>query len=323
MTKQVKVTSRGRLHMGFFDLHGGLGRKFGGIGLSLSEPKQIISVSEAASWQANAESQERALLLAEQLLAKLKLKTALKIDIEQGLPEHAGLGSGTQLALAIGVAVSRLFQLNLTTADIASLTGRGARSGIGLAAFDHGGLLIDGGRRQNPVGASLAPPPLLARYDFPEDWRILLVLDPKQAGVHGELERTVFDQLPAFPESLAAHLCRHVLMQAMPALLERDLNAFGQAIQVLQSHVGDYFAPAQGGRYASAEVAAVLQYLADKGVACYGQSSWGPTGFAVFSDAGSAERHLQQLKIAFANSGLSWIVCSAYNQGAQLSMTAG
>jgi beta-RFAP synthase len=235
------------------------------------------------------------------------------------LPEHAGLGSGTQLALAIGAAISHLFQLNLSTKELAVLSGRGQRSGIGIAAFDHGGLLIDGGRRMEADSQGI--PPLLARYDFPEDWRILLVLDKQLAGVHGEHERAAFEQLPPFSESLAAHLCRHVLMQAMPALLERDLYAFGQAIQVLQSHVGDYFAPVQGGRYASAEVAAVLQYLSASGVACFGQSSWGPTGFAVFADAASAEGHLSQLKTKFAQCGLSWIICSGYNRGAQLSDT--
>ncbi len=321
--KQVKVTSRGRLHMGFFDLHGGLGRKYGGIGLSLSEPVQTLTVSMADSWHAGHESNARALAIAQQLMAKLNLKGALKLELEQGLPEHAGLGSGTQLALSVGAAISHLFQLNLSTKEVAVLGTRGARSGIGIAAFDHGGLLIDGGRQLesgNKSGAASSPPPLLARYAFPDAWRILLVLDNSQAGVHGEHELAAFDQLPPFPENLAAQLCRQVLMQAMPALLEQDLNAFGQAIQVLQASVGDYFAPAQGGRYASAEVAAVLQHLAAQGVSCVGQSSWGPTGFAVFADAASAEAHLAQLKTKFAQSGLSWRICSGYNRGAQLSL---
>ena len=315
--KQVKVTSRARLHMGFFDLHGGLGRLYGGIGLSLSEPVQTLTLGLAETWSAETTANARALAMTQSLMAKLKLNSALRLYLQQSLPEHAGLGSGTQLALAIGAAISHLFQLNLSTKELAMLSGRGQRSGIGIAAFDHGGLLIDGGRRME--AASKGIPPLLARYDFPEDWRILLVLDKQLAGVHGEHERAAFEKLPPFSESLAAHLCRHVLMQAMPALLERDLYAFGQAIQVLQSHVGDYFAPVQGGRYASAELAAVLQYLSASGVACFGQSSWGPTGFAVFADAASAEAHLGQLKTKFAQSGLSWLICSGYNRGAQLS----
>ncbi|MSP85895.1 MAG: GHMP kinase [Methylotenera sp.] len=318
---KVIVTSTARLHMGFFDLHGGLGRKFGGIGLGLSAPSQVIAACLSESLHVSGESSARASLIAQAILAKLNLKGAVKLSIEQHIPEHAGLGSGTQLALAIGTAINRLYQLNLSTTQIAGLTGRGHRSGIGIAAFDHGGLLIDGGRSSShatTTGHDKKVPPLLARYDFPENWRILLILDAHQAGIHGEVERDAFNQLPAFSESLAAHLCRHVLMQAMPAIVERDLSAFGYAIQVLQSHVGDYFLPAQGGRYASREVTAVLQYLQAKGVACFGQSSWGPTGFAVFESADEAEKHLQALKATFTETALSWMICSGRNQGAEV-----
>jgi beta-RFAP synthase len=159
---------------------------------------------------------------------------------------------------------------------------------------------------------------LLARYNFSEHWRILLILDASQPGIHGEEERTAFNELPVFSENLAAHLCRSVLMQAMPALVEQDLNAFGTSIRELQAHVGDYFAPAQGGRYASKHVGAVLQKLEAMGVACYGQSSWGPTGFAVFETAEEAHKYMLQLKITFTEPNLTWVICSANNNGAEI-----
>ena len=337
----ILVDSTARLHMGFFDLHGGLGRKFGSIGLSLASPggelglelsvmtaqklsSERLHVTGAASVPVSAIA--KASEIAQQLISKLNLAGDVSLKIMQHIPEHAGLGSGTQLALSIGTAISRLYNLNLSTAQIAELTGRGSRSGIGIAAFNHGGLLIDGGRSSG-AGVSTSHkeisrkelsivPPLLARYDFPEHWRILLILDASQPGIHGEEERVAFNQLPVFSENLAAHLCRHVLMQAMPALVEHDLAAFGNSIQELQMHVGDYFAPAQGGRYASKQVGAVLQYLQQMGVACFGQSSWGPTGFAVFENAAEAEKHLQLLKMTFTDNTLQWIICSARNHGA-------
>jgi predicted sugar kinase len=107
-------------------------------------------------------------------------------------------------------------------------------------------------------------------------------------------------------------------MQAMPALVEQDLNAFGTSIRELQAHVGDYFAPAQGGRYASKHVGAVLQKLEAMGVACYGQSSWGPTGFAVFETAEEAHKYMQQLKMTFTEPNLTWVICSANNNGAEI-----
>jgi len=327
---EIQVTSSARLHMGFFDLHGGLGRKFGGIGVSLSAPSQVLTASLSETMKISGASSSRAFSIAQQFIEKLNLKDSICVNIQQAIPEHAGLGSGTQLALAIGTAISRLHQLNLSAIQIAELIGRGGRSGIGISAFDYGGLLIDGGRvssnissLQNISKKNIEPeiikkvPPLLARYEFPEKWRILLILDSNQFGIHGEEEHIAFNNLPVFSENLAAHLCRHVLMQAMPSLVEHDLTAFGYAIQELQSHVGDYFASAQGGRYASKKVGEVLQYLQNMGVACFGQSSWGPTGFAVFEDEFEVERHLLQLKTVFKDCTLSWIICSGKNHGAE------
>ncbi len=325
MTASVKVRCSGRLHMGFFDLHGGLGRKFGSIGLTLAEPALQIEAQPAATLKVTGMPEipatvlAKASAMAQQLISRLNLTGAVDLKISQFIPEHAGLGSGTQIALAVGSAINRLYQLDLSARQIAELTGRGRRSGIGIAAFDHGGLLIDGGRSIAPD--SISVPPLLARYDFPQAWAILLIFDATQPGIHGEQEKLGFNQLPVFPESLAADLCRHVLMQAMPAIVERDLNAFGQAIQVLQQQVGDYFAPVQGGRYASKRVSEVLHYLQQSGVACFGQSSWGPTGFAIFETADIAEQYARQLKTRFTDQALSWKICKANNHGADVAVS--
>lgn len=329
---KITVKSTARLHMGFFDLHGGLGRKFGGIGLSLVAPAIELTAISAEKEKAQATGAfsvpaatvARVSFIAEQLIKKLQLAGSVSLNIQQHIPEHAGLGSGTQLALVIGTAINQLYQLNLSTAQIAELTGRGSRSGIGIAAFDHGGLLIDGGRTSGIPATSKTlskVPPLLARYDFPEQWRILLILDNSQPGIHGADELEAFNQLPVFSESLAAHLCRHVLMQAMPALVEQDLTSFGNSIQELQAHVGDYFAPAQGGRYASRQVGAVLEHLERMGVACFGQSSWGPTGFAVFETESSAKSMLDALQQQFAEfNDVSYQIVRGNNAGARIQL---
>lgn len=329
---KVTVKSTARLHMGFFDLHGGLGRKFGGIGLSLAAPAVELTAVSAENKQAQvagvpqvpAATIARASFIAEQLIKKLQLADSISLNIQQHIPEHAGLGSGTQLALAVGAAINELYQLKLSTAQIAELTGRGGRSGIGIAAFDHGGLLIDGGRASTAASGKALPkaPPLLARYDFPEHWRILLILDTSQPGIHGENELEAFNRLPVFSENLAAHLCRHVLMQAMPALVEQDLTAFGNSIQELQAHVGDYFAPVQGGRYASRQVSTVLEHLERMGVACFGQSSWGPTGFAVFENEAGAISMLDTLQQQFAAfNNISYQIVRASNTGATIQIS--
>jgi len=311
----VNVITSSRLHLGFFDLNGGLGRKFGSIGLSLQAPVTSLSISPSKTFTADGEGAERAIKIAQQVARHLNVDAGLHIHLDQVIPEHSGLGSGTQLSLAVGMAMNALYQRNLSVNEVAVLTQRGTRSGIGLGTFSTGGLIVDGGRASNsPV------PPVIARAEFPEDWPILLIFDKGHSGVYGTQELAAFQNLPHFPEASAALLCRKVLMQALPAIAERDLSAFGQAIQTLQAVTGDYFAPAQGGgRYTSPLVAKVLSQLQVNGVHCFGQSSWGPTGFAIFENQLEAETQLNQLNATFGHEQtLQFLLTKANNQPSQI-----
>lgn len=308
----VRVSAPSRLHLGFLDLHGGLGRRFGSLGLTLAEPLTELVMRRATRHEARGPDSERALDYARRLAARLNLPGAVCIDIERAIPAHAGLGSGTQLALAVGSGLARLYGLDPDLARIAALTGRGARSGIGIGAFEQGGLLVDGGR-----GDNTRVPPLLVRLPFPEDWRLLLIFDPDRAGLSGDHERSAFADLPEFPAERAAQLCRLVLMQLLPALAERDLHGFGNALGELQGTIGEHFASAQGGRYSSPAVAAALGWLQQQGLVGIGQSSWGPTGFALCADQAQGERLLREL-LARNDRSLACVLCRARNHGAEL-----
>jgi len=311
----VSVTAMARLHMGFLDMHGGLGRRFGSIGLALTEPSTQLTISKAADFVAAGPGGERALQYARHFRQSLGLEGAVAIELECTIPEHSGLGSGTQMALAVGWAMVKLYGLDISMRDVAALTERGARSGIGIGAFEQGGLLVDGGR-----GANTLLPPLLARLEFPQEWCILLIFDNSGVGVHGKQEVEAFRTLPEFPAETAAELCRRVLMQALPAVAERDLKAFGAAIYEIQCRIGDYFASAQGGkRFTSAAVGDVLEWLRGQGIGCVGQSSWGPTGFAVFENELEAQATAAALKAKCADLGhMSFMVCKARNQGCEV-----
>ena len=197
----------------------------------------------------------------------------------------------------------------LAAATLAQALDRGNRSGIGIGAFEGGGFLLDGGR--GPQGL---PPPILARLAFPAEWRILLLFDPGHQGLHGAAEVEAFRRLPVFPASAAARLCHLTLMQALPALAEGDLDAFGKAITELQETVGDHFAPAQGGRFSSKVVTQALHRLQHMGVHCRGQSSWGPTGFAVAPDAARAAAWAEEVGDLGA-SGLKIEITEASTEG--------
>jgi beta-RFAP synthase len=214
-----------------------------------------------------------------------------RLVIEEVIPHHCGLGSGTQLALAVAAALRTLEGLPLDPAGDAAFLQRGSRSGIGAGLFLEGGLVVDGGK-----GSGEAPPPILARLAFPAEWRIILVFDASTRGMHGGAEVAAFDALPAFAERDAADICRLVLMQALPGLAEGDIETFGKAIAEIQLRVGRHFAPAQGGLYSSAKVGAAMGRLAALGAHGIGQSSWGPTGFAFAASEGEARRLVEAMR---------------------------
>lgn len=310
---RVSVLAPARLHLGFMDLNGGLGRSFGSLGLTISALATLVEAEPAAAMSADGPEAARALKIAQRLV-ELHGGGNARLAIRQAIPAHAGFGSGTQLALAVGTALARLNGWNLAPRALAGFADRGARSGIGIGAFEGGGFIVDGGR-----GRDDAPPPLIARADFPEDWRVLLIFGGRHVGIHGSQELAAFRELPKFPAESAAQLCRLVMMQLLPALAEADLPRFGEAVGILQQVVGDHFAPAQGGRFASPVVAEVLGWLAAEGIAGIGQSSWGPTGFAVLASQAEAESLLLQAQARWPDpEQVSFMVCQGRNSGARI-----
>ena len=63
--------------------------------------------------------------------------------------------------------------------------------------------------------------------------------------------------------------------------MERDLGAFGEAVHEFNRQAGIIFASVQQGPYADARAAEVIEYIRAQGIAGAGQSSWGPTVFAL------------------------------------------
>jgi beta-ribofuranosylaminobenzene 5'-phosphate synthase len=309
--KGVQVTTAARLHLGFLDLAGDLGRRFGSIGLAIDTFETRVELCEAPSLEVFGEERERGAHIARRVADSLGLDTGKRLIISNAIPAHAGLGSGTQLALAIAAAFRRLAGLPLDAREDARLLDRGARSGVGVALFERGGLAVDAGR-----GPNTETPPVVAWVNFPRDWRILLILDPSVEGAHGEEERRAFAGLPHFPPDAASEICRCTLMQILPGAAEVDLEAFGDGVARIQEILGDHFAPVQGGdRFVSAPVSRVAARLKALGARGIGQSSWGPTGFAFASDPDHAQFLTQR---AEREPGVEIRICSARDHGAEI-----
>jgi beta-RFAP synthase len=311
--KTVCVTAAARLHLGFLDLNGGLGRRFGSIGLAVDGFATEVSIRESRSFGAFGAERRRAAALALRFAESFGLDTAMELTVARAIPAHAGLGSGTQLALSLASAIRSFAGLPIDVGADARLLDRAERSGVGAALFERGGFVVDAGRGQNTE-----LPPVVARLAFPTDWRIVLILDRRIEGVHGEAERKAFASLSPLSARQAADICRLTLMQILPGVAEHDIGAFGAGVERVQEIVGDHFAPVQGGgRFASAAVKRVAERLKARGARGTGQSSWGPTGFAFAADDDEAGFLVREAH-ADCEAGIEIKACAARNCGAEI-----
>lgn len=318
----VRIVAPGRLHLGFLDLAGTLGRRFGSLGISLDRPATTVRLHRSTRLEASGPDAERAAAAVEKAARRLGLHAGVKVVVEQALPPHSGLGSGTQLGLAVATGMSLLEGKAFTPREIGAALGRGARSAIGIGAFTDGGVILDGGK---PLGSGPGdpPPPIISRLPFPERWRILLVYDRTHRGLSGPEEVKAMDGLPPFADTLAGHMARLAVMVALPALAVEDVRHFGEAVGEMQRLLGDHYAGAQGGRYTSAAVAEVMDWLEGEGTAGVGQSSWGPTGFAIIGDPQTAERLTDEARTRFAgNPSLAFECVRGSNGGARVEWLA-
>ena len=332
-TNNLKVTTKtsARLHMGFYDLSNHAGIMYGGIGLSIEAPCTKIQISKHHKHEVIDNSHANVAGKVDTLISNWKANfyfdaenqkkhpiDNIQVLITQAIPNHAGLGSGTQMALAIGEGLNQLFDTNLSLTQIAEFAGRGKRSGIGIGAFSQGGFLVDAGKLTDSQKNKATVPEIHSRLNFPNDWRILMINDATHIGLHGTLERQAFQQLPLINYSLKTM----VLDRMLPALHSSDLHTFGTCMQELQTYNGDFFAPFQGGRFASQDVASVLAWLQHNDAPCVGQSSWGPTVFAIVENAQIARHLLTKAQLAFAGiSNISFNVVSANNSGAAVKLS--
>lgn len=312
--QSVSVIAPARLHFGFMDMHGGLGRHFGSLGLCLSDIFTHLTAKKSDDIVIHGPSSNRGTEYVSRILNALKIKSGVEVTIHEEIPEHAGLGSGTQLSLAIGIAIARLYGSQKTVREVATLMKRGARSGIGIGAFSKGGFLVDGGR-----GEATDVPPIISHSYFPEEWRILLVFDKNVEGINGNLEKEIFQQLPPMKEDDSARICRLVLMRLLPALAEKNCTEFGSAITEIQSMVGAHFSDAQDGHYSSQQVAETMRLMLAHGATGIGQSSWGPTGFAIYPNEIEAYQALQFARKHWKEAkNLEFSLCTARNTMAEI-----
>lgn len=295
----IFVEAPARLHFGVLDLSGRLGRHFGGLGAAIPCPSLLLEAAPATRLTASGPDAPRALEFARRFLAFHALPEGGRLVIHKAIPSHAGLGSGTQLGLAVARALAELHGIEPDVIELATAVARGKRSAIGTWAFALGGFIVEGGRR---VGTDEIAP-LLARFEVPAAWRYVVAVPTGPRGLSGEAESSAFDQLPAPADRDVERVSHLVLMQLLPALVEADLASFGDALSTVQRITGSWFAQQQGGIFAPGPTERLVADMAAWGAVGVGQSSWGPAAYGLVESDEASGALAQRVRQSLAGAG--------------------
>ena len=352
----VDVTAPSRLHFGMFSFGQPGVRQFGGVGAMIDRPclRLRLSPAERLSMEAPPALIPRIQTCVERFseLRELAELPACRIEVVEAPRQHAGLGSGTQLAMSVAAGLEAMFPADKVpdAAAIARRAGRGLRSEIGLHGFLQGGLLVESGKLPGEERSTL-----LARATLPAQWRFVL-LCPAQSGagppaqtgeptgqfaykpdaqasgsaamhslarractatgLHGDHERRAFERLPAVPLSVTDQLCREVLLQLLPTAREERFDEFAESLFRFGHLAGLCFASEQTGAFASDRLQRLVDLLRSHGIRGVGQSSLGPTLFALVAGESEAQSLVEWLQCQPEADELELIVAAPAGSGA-------
>jgi len=344
----LTVSSPSRLHFGLFAVGREVDRAFGGVGLMVAAPRTVIKTSPAKKFRVtdrlgpdggdktfSSERTEAIVKIAQRWLDRFGGNLSLtsesvdclpvELEILEATPRHTGLGSGTQLAMATGLSLQRYFGLPMPKpAEMAVGLGRAARSAIGTFGCFEGGLIVDRGKTSDQQVS-----PIDLRLDFPEHWPIAIVRvdDPRSnqaappAGLHGVAEKEAFNRLPPTNQQQLLHMRSLVSQQLVPGILEQDYQRFADALHEFGRRSGDYFANIQCGPYASETISSVIETIYDSNLHATGQTSWGPSVFAIGESWEQLEPAIVNLKKRFG-SNCQIDITHADNKGVLISQNA-
>jgi beta-ribofuranosylaminobenzene 5'-phosphate synthase len=302
----TRVSAGARLHVGFLNLSLAHERLYGGVGMALAEPRVSVTAERAERVDCADDTVADYATRACELLDV----PGAAVHVEEPLPRHVGVGSGTQIALATLAAVAGAYDREPRVRDRAPALGRGGRSGVGVAAFESGGFVVDAGHptgrftTDRPADGEWTVPPVVTRHAVPGDWRALLVVPDAAEGRSGETEdasmRAAVERAdPAIGDELAGLLTRRLL----PAATTGDLGAFGRAVAEFDRLNGAWYADAQGGVYRPPAGALIDALDGSPALAGVGQSSWGPVVYAL-TDADRADAAREAGEAALDTTGI-------------------
>ncbi len=275
---RVIIEAPARLHLGLVKISGK--PAYIAVGLCLEEPFCQLEVKRSSVFRAHGQDAGRIKTAIKNICAHTGSPLKFSARLTAPLPFHCGLGSGTRHALCAAKAVCLLENKKISSIKLAGLTGRGTRSMMGTALFAKGGFAVD-------IAGEVS------RFPAPRQWRVVLIQpDISKSGhdfTHGPNETGMMSKAPACSVREARLLIGSVTSEMIPAIKEDDYKTFEKSLHCLQAGAIKLFGTFQKGSASSKNGREILRYLRRIGVRAVGQTSWGPTLFAVLPSLSEAE----------------------------------
>ena len=297
-TQSVEIVAPSRLHFGMFSFGVPGVRQFGGVGAMIDRPGLRLRVERSEQFEVRGPLAARVEAVVDRVADRLQLggRPLYAFEVLKAPPEHVGLGTGTQLTLAVTAAINAMRGgQRLGAAELAALSGRAERSAVGTYGFELGGLIVDAGKLESEAIA-----PLEQRVELPQHWRFVVTWPRSETGLAGEAERAAFRKLPAVDPATTAQLKAEASSHLLPAARAGDFARFADSLYRFGQIAGSCFAAGQGGIYASPRIARLVAAIRGLGVAGVGQSSWGPSVFALLESSTAADNFAQRLRTLVA-----------------------
>jgi beta-ribofuranosylaminobenzene 5'-phosphate synthase len=333
---KLKIISPSRIHLGLIDLNGSIGRVDGGIGIALNHPNFVIEGRESSDIEIEFdknmlnninninnninkdELKKRIYEISKKVLNHIG-EEGIYLKIKNTIPQHSGLGSGTQMALSTGKLISMVYNKELDGKTLSNITGRGGTSGIGVNAFEKGGFIIDGGHtfgkgkdkedfRPSSASKNVRAPPVLFRHDF--NWDVVLTI-PKGENIYGDKEVDIFKKYCPIPLNETQKMCHLILMKMMPAVIENDIKSFGEVVNEIQK-LGFKKIEVELQKDIVKELLRALQNVSYSGL-----SSFGPTIYSICDGKDDIQKVVETSKEFFDKNGVEGdiIITKANNKG--------
>ena len=350
MATVVEVRTPARLHLGMMSFGVREARAFGGVGVMIDRPGVQVRLRKAERFEARGVHGERALRFAQACSQAWGLAgVGCAAEVLSAPRSHVGLGSGTQLGLAVAAGMRHLFRTPagddepgaahpaqerpqssdhewlFDTSDalaLARLVGRGRRSCVGVYGFSRGGLIVEAGRLvgtpQADDDARREFSPMVARVRLPSAWRCVVLVGRDDTGLHGDAEKAAFARLPPVPVEVTAELARIALLDLLPAAVEAKFAAFAEAIRRYGQLAGRPFEAESRGLPHAGATERLLELLAELGFPGSAQSSWGPTVMACCETLDAAGQLVDALEGLGLSKHHDIVIARFDSQGASL-----